>query len=225
MNLDSRARDAAAAVRASVAGVADTPLRPPPRRPELRRSLVAVMTLTMVAAAVALAVGRTDVTSVSMRPPDDRPAPNAGPPRTPPPLPDFGPAGPATPLVTGTARDGREWAVYIGGPSNDLCLGVDSGDPHMASGMCAGGSFGPPPQNPNRPLVFNDLRLPWFVFGRVPADVTAVTVVFGDGSTSSGHPVIQATGHHFYVVEVRTGTAPSAVVGFRSDGSSIRLEI
>jgi hypothetical protein len=167
-----------------------------------------------VVVAVAVAALDDDATRLSTTPAGQSGAgasqANGGPAPTPtPPL-----VGPVeAPLAEGTANDGGAWQLFLNGPSNDLCLGAEG------TGVCAGVPFGAPPY---RPVHFTGLRAPAFVFGRVEAGVTRVSVVLGGGETLAPQPVIAANGGPYYVVQLPDGSSPAAVVGHRADGSSVR---
>lgn len=230
-DLDTRARDAATAARNSVAPVADAGAPRAPR-PRAHRLFLGGAALA-VAVTVALVVPGDDVTTVSTGPakqpgaPPGTGMPPGKPPGMPPALPALGRGDLfVTPLAEGKATDGRAWAMYIGGPSNDLCLGIELREPDLASGtgMCAGSPYGAPPSDPTRPMVLNDTRSPAFVFGRMPADVTEVTVVLADATLLGRRSVVQASGGPFYVVELPTPKDPTAVIGHRADGSSVRYD-
>ena len=213
VDLDSRARQAAAAARGSVAPVAALATPPAARRAKGPRLRLAGGAAAAVVVAVALISLGDDVTRVSTGPAGQgAPAPSR-PPGTPPPRPTPPLSGTAVPVATGTADDGRAWELFLGGPSNDLCLGFEG------TGVCAGEPFGAPA---HRPVHFAELRAPAFVFGRVEADVTGVSVILGTGTTLAPQPVIEAEGGPYYVVELPDDTPPVAVVGHRPDGSTVR---
>ena len=214
VDLDSRAREAAAAARASVAPVAALAAPPPARRASGPRLLLTGGAVALVAAVALISLG-DDVTRVSTGPAGQgAPAPSRAPgPPAPRPTPEL--SGAAVPLATGTAKDARAWQLFFNGPSNDLCLGFEG------TGVCAGEPFG---ASAHRPVHFAELRAPAFVFGRVEAGVTGVSVVLGTGTTLGPEPVIEAEGGPFYVVELPDHTPPVAVVGHRPDGSTVRYD-
>jgi hypothetical protein len=133
--------------------------------------------------------------------------------------------------VRGTASDGRAWALYLSSTPNTppgsgpdtLCLGVDLRIPRMSGGACGGGPFGAP-ASPYRPIYHSDTRAPFFVGGRVEADVSAVTVVLADGTRLGPSSVIQAQGGPYYAVEVPSESPPKTVIGHRDDGTSVRYD-
>jgi hypothetical protein len=151
-----------------------------------------------------------------------------GPPTTladlPPPL-TRGPARATPSIATGTSSDGRSWSLSIGGPSNDLCFGVElaqGSSSHPTS--CAGSPGGFPPTDPYRPLFHNELRTPPFVFGRMPSGTVAIEVV-ASVSVAGRVPVIDGVGGPFYAVELPDRTKPEAVIGYRADGTSERYAV
>ena len=133
---------------------------------------------------------------------------------------------PTTPsIATGTASDGRAWSLSIGGPSNDLCFGVELA-PGSASrpSSCAGNPGGLPPTDPYRPLFHNELRTPPFVFGRMPAGTVAVELV-SSVPVGGRVPVIEGSGGPYFVIELPDRTKPEAVIGYRADDKSERYAV
>lgn len=141
-----------------------------------------------------------------------------------PPLSIASPAG-GLPITTGTTRDGRAWSLSIGGPSNDLCFGVELAPGSSTHpGSCAGNPGGLPPTDRYRPLFHNESRTPPFVFGRMPSGTVAVEVV--SSVPASGRvPVIEGASGPFYAVELPDRTKPEAVIGYRADGTSERYAV
>lgn len=218
-DLDMAAREAAAAARASVAQLAASD--PPVRRPGPRGLVLAVAALVLVGVVVLSGLG-DDRTTVATGPAAPRSSMQGRPPGTPPPMPDLGiTGGLGAELVSGTASDGRAWALYLSSATNALCLAVDLRIPGMGGGACEGGPFGAP-ASPYRPLFYNDTRAPSFVAGRVPADVTQVTVVLANATQLDRRPVFQAEGGPYYAVELPPQASPAAVIGHRVDGTSVR---
>ncbi len=129
------------------------------------------------------------------------------------------------PIITGTTRDGRAWSLFIGGPSNDLCFGVELA-PGSATrpGSCAGNPGGLPPTDPYRPLLHHESRTPPFVFGRMRSGTMAVEVV-SSVRVGGRVPVIEGSGGPFYAVELSDRTKPVAVIGYRADGTSERYAL
>ena len=211
VDIDSRAREAAGAARASVAPVAAPAATPRARRAGGPRLVLAGGAAAM-AVAVALTVAGDEVTRLSTTPAGRQESRSRD---TPPPRPTPALSGHAVPFATGTATDGRGWQLFLGGPSDDLCLGVDG------AGACAGVPFGAPA---HRPVHFDELERPAFAFGRVDAGVTRVSVVLADGTTLGPEPVIEASGGPYYVVELPGAAPPVTVVGHRADGSSVRYD-
>ncbi len=212
VDLDRRAREAGAAAMASVAPVAALATPPAARRargPRLRLDGGAV---ALVLAVALVSIG-DDVTLLSTEPAGQGTQGPSRPPGTPPPRPTPELSGAEVPFATGKAKDGRAWELFLAGPSNDLCLGVEG------TGVCAGAPFGAPA---HRPVHFADLRSPAFAFGRMEAGVTRVSVVLGTGATLGPEPVIEATGGPYYLVELPDHSPPVAVVGHRPDGSTVR---
>lgn len=219
-DLDSMARDAASAARRSVNTLAG--VTPPRARPVYPRRLVlAGAALAVVGVAVRLGLG-DDVTTVGTGPATPGSVAQR-PPATPPPVPDLGIAAGGTELVTGKTSDGRTWAIYRSSRTNSLCLGVDLRISNMSGGVCEGGSAAES-EDLYRPLFFNDTRAPYYVGGRVPTDVGAVTVVLTDGTRLGPHPVIPGDGGPYYAVEVPSGSPPASVIGQRADGTSVRYD-
>ena len=234
MDLDTRAREAAMAARASVSRAADHAVQqgPPPRRVGTRRAAAlaaAVVVLVGVAALVLGPVATTDVTTgpaaesgpaasngTTLPPPPVTALPP--PPAGPPPLPEIGQH-----VANGTTRDGRRWILSIGGPSNELCFQVYI-DERNAPGMCAGRPGGAPlPADERfRPLHFQDVRYPAFVFGRMPDGVTEVEAVLESGTMPRQPVVLGADGAVYYAVELDRRATPTAVVGHRRDGTTAR---
>lgn len=220
-DLDRRARDAAAAARASVGGLAGAVIDPPVRRVGLRRLVVAGCALVLVAVVAFSGLG-DDVTTVATGPAGPGPSIGVGNPGSPPPMPDLGiTGGLGAELVSGTASGGRAWALYVSTRDNALCLAVDLGRPDVGGGVCEGGPFGAP-TDPYRPLFHQDTRTRHFVAGRVPAGVTEVTVMLTNATQMDRRPVIPAQGGPYYVVEIPSGSPPAAVIGHRADGTSVR---
>ncbi len=216
VDLDSRGRAAGAAARACVAPVAVLATPPGARRARGPRLRLAGGALGLLVLAVALVSLGDDVTRLSTTPAGQDAAVSSQPSGTPPPPPTPALVMPTrTQVAAGTADDGRAWELFLGGPSNDLCLGFEG------TGVCAGEPFGTPPY---QPVPFGELGSPAFVFGRVAPGVTHVSVVLGTGATLGREPVIEATGGPFYVVELADHTPPGAVVGHRPDGSTVRYD-
>lgn len=219
VDIDSHAREAAGAARASVAPIAALATTPRARRaggPRVVRPggprLVLAGGAAAMAVAVALSIGGDAVPRLSTTPAGQQESRTRD---TPPPLPTPALSGAGVPLAAGTATDGRGWRLFLGGPSDDLCLGVDG------TGACAGVPFGAPA---DRPVHFDELDRPAFAFGRTEAGVTRVSVVLDDGTTLGPEPVVEATGGPYYVVELPDDAPPVAVVGHRADGSSVRYD-
>jgi hypothetical protein len=225
-DLDVRARQAAAAARTSVSLVAARAVAPTPRQAWPRRLALAGAALVVVAVVAVAGLGQ-DVTTVSTGPagPGGQGGQaGVGTPGPPPPAPDLGITGvPGSELATGTASDGRAWALYFSSQTSALCLGVDLRIPNVAGGACEGGPPGTP-VSPYRPLFLNDARAPYFVGGRAEADVVAVTVVLADGTQVGPTPVVAAPGGPYYAVEVPPASPPASVIGHRADGTSVRYD-
>jgi hypothetical protein len=68
----------------------------------------------------------------------------------------------------------------------------------------------------------NDARVPGFVFGRMPPGVERVELALFRGEQLGQRDVIAGPGGPFYVIELAARTMPDQVIGYRSDGSSVR---
>ena len=236
VELEDRARAAAAAARVSVAAAADGAVqRGAPARHRAGAWGAALAAAVIVLAGVAALVGgRNTATQLETGPAaEGGPSGSAAtalrprqpvttlpaPPAVPPPLPLTGP-----PVGSGTASDGRRWTLSIGGPSNELCLQVFLDERH-APGTCAGrpGGSAVPAEERYRPLRFQDLRLPQFVFGRMPADVAEVEVELRSSRTRRVAVIAgEGGGDGFYAVELEREDEPRAVIGVRRDGTTLR---
>jgi hypothetical protein len=223
-DIDRRGNDAAAAARDAVMPVvAAASPRFPGDAGRPWRSTSFLLAAACLAAALIVMVARWSYNStVSTGPASNTPAPTTalGPPPTLPPASIPG----GTPISSGRTSDGRTWSLSIGGPSNDVCLFVDLGS-RTGTGSCAGAPFGAPAPDPYQPLVENDSRIIPMVFGRVAPDVVSVEVVLATGQPVGSVPVIEGNGGPFYAVEVPRPNRPVAVVGHRSDGTTVRYNV
>jgi hypothetical protein len=141
---------------------------------------------------------------------------------------DPGPTPTRGVLAQGTASDGSVWFLSLDGPTSGACLTVDAAD---GSGTRPGGCTPPPAgaggTSPDayRPLMYADDGVPPFVLGRMPAAVTEVEVILGDGGSLGRVPVVRGAGGPFYAVEVTGGSSAIAVFGYRPDGTSVRFDL
>lgn len=225
-DLDTRGREAARAARTAVRPVVEaTSPRFRPGRARLSRAIgFAIAGACVVAGLLALAVLSPSGTRVSTGPAAGVPTTTTPPPLPPTGLPSRTPF--ETPITSGRTSDGRTWSLFIGGPSNDLCLGVDLGDGSGAqTSTCAGSPFGAPALDPYQPHFHNDLRVIPTVFGRVAPDIVGVEVVRATGQPVGPVPVIHARGGPFYVVELPGSARPVAVIGHRADGTTVRYSV
>lgn len=224
-DLELRAREAAEAVHRSVAAAGvGAGTQPPPRRPIAGRRIALYAGAVMLAgwAAVALSPddesariisGPAEPTATTLPPP-----PTGGPPRF--------PTGQV--VATGTTSNGVPWTLHIGGPSNELCLSLEFDD-RITGGTCAGRPFGQPivPDERYRPLRMKDVRVPLYVFGRLPGDIVEIEVELGAGAATGRRPVLRggqvADDDGFYAVELDRD--PVAVIGIRADGTTVRYEV
>lgn len=227
-DLDNRARDAAAAAKASVAHLVHTEPRPVSRRARPVALLLGGLALT-IAAVLNLRTGDDNVTKVATGPAQQDTMVGPGPPGTSSFGPGVGPDGGliGIPLSSGFAGDRFRWALYAEGPSRNLCLAVQStaeSEPDPAATTCSPAPSDGSAKDANRPVVLTDGRVPSFVFGRIPADVAELTVVLSDGTALARQAPVQTPIGQFYAVELPDRSIPRAVIGHRKDGTSVRYE-
>ena len=220
-DLESRAREAASAARASIVSVTAQACRdePPHRRPLARLGTALAATIVILGGAAALVSTRdTDTIRITTGPAVGPVTTLPPPPPGPPPQPSIGPV-----VGTGTAKDGRRWNLSIGGPSNGLCLHFPI-DERTATGVCAGQPFDQPvpASDRYRPLLLGEARVPPYVFGLVPREVVEVEVELASGRRTPRNPVITGAGDGAYAVELERADKPTAVVGHRADGTTVR---
>jgi len=226
-DLDTRGREAARAARSAVLPVVEA-ARTRFRGSRAGPGRAIALTLAgawVVAGLITLAVLRPSGTRVSTGPASGVPATTAS---LPPPPPTRFPSGTPleAPITSGRTSDGRTWSLFVGGPSNDLCLGVDVGDGSgVRTDTCAGAPFGAPAPDPYQPHFHDDSRIIPTVFGRVPPDVVSVEVLRAAGQPVGPVPVIQAAGGPFYIVELSGSARPVAVIGHRPHGTTVRYNI
>ena len=226
-DVDAYGQDAAQAARNAVVPVVDAALAAPPMRAtsRARPKVLAGAGLALAVVSVTFALyGAENFTTVSTGPA----AGGLTPPASPPPSAGLIPGGPSdTSIATGNTSDGRAWSLFIGGPSADLCLGVEVGEAgsRARTDTCAGGPGAAPAPDPYRPRLSVDSRTPPFVFGRVPADVVAVEIIRAPEPALGPVPSIRVSGGAFYAVELPDREKPLAVVGHRTDGTSVRYAL
>jgi hypothetical protein len=224
-SIDTLAREASGAARRAVAPVvlASTPVSPRGGRSPGVRFVFAGLVLCLATGLIAFGALRPSGTTVSTGPASESsestlpPPPIGLPPHT---------GSFETPITSGQMSDGKTWSLFIGGPANDLCLGI-AVDPVIRSDVCGGGP-GPNPTtdpDPYRPHLHSDSRVVPTVFGRIAADVVMVAVVGANGRSTGPVPVITATGGPYYRVEVPGVPRPLIIIGYRADGSSIRYSL
>jgi len=131
-------------------------------------------------------------------------------------------------VAQGTAANGAEWSLSIGGPSTEVCLTIEVIDdsasrPSVCAGLPDAGSL--TPEEAFRPLAHDDERVPPFLFGRMPPTVTEVEVILADGGSLGRVPVARGVGGPFYAVEVTGGSEAIAVFGYNRDGTSVRFDL
>lgn len=226
-DVDAYGEYAAQAARNAVVPVVDAALAAPPKgaSSRARPMVLAGVGLALAVVSVTFALYRAEnVTTVSTGPAAGGLAPAAPPP------PSAGPA-PRSPsdtlIATGNTSDGRAWSLFLGGPSADLCLGVDvgQGGSRVRTDTCAGGPGGAPAPDPYRPLLSADSRTPPFVFGRVPVDVVAIEILRAAEPALGPVPSTRVSAGAFYAVELPDREQPVAVVGHRKDGTSVRYAL
>lgn len=131
-------------------------------------------------------------------------------------------------LATGTAANGRAWTLSIGGPSDDLCLAVEL-DERITPGTCAGRPPGAavPEEDRYRPLLTGDVRVPRFVFGRVPSGTAEVVVELAPPAIRRSGEVmtVEREAEPLYVVELAPGERPTAVVALDAGGGTTRYPV
>lgn len=222
-DLDARGRAASAAARESVARAAAAAVEATPRRPAPRwRPLVAAATVAVAAVWGATVRGGGEATVVETGPAGEATVPTA-----PPPPIEARPGGTERPIATGRAADGREWSLFIGGPSQDVCLELPVGD-RTRSGVCGDRDPAKPLDAGRfRPLVMRDSRTPHFVFGRVPSGTAEVVVELAPPAVLRRGDVLTvgSDAASFYVVELAAGETPLAVIALRADGATSRYEV
>lgn len=222
IDLDERARTAARDARASVASVAQAALAgdlamPPRRGTVVALGRLAVLAVLAVMAGIALVVPDGDDDSAVVAD-GTREDPPSAPPQSP-----FGDDFGDSAVAEGNAADGRAWVLNVGGPSAGLCFTTDV--PRATACQGHRPSEAIPAGERYRPVVFDDLRGPPFVFGRMPADVAAVEVILEGGEVGARQPVLPSDDGPVYAVELDAGTTPAAVLGIRADGSSMRFDV
>ena len=225
LDLDTRARDAAAAARRSVAAMAGADRRLPTGRGRALALVAAGVTITVVAALTLLRVrdepsvlqtGPAGPSGEQLFPVAERRSPGSA------------PGGPIGFPVTGSrfASDGSVFALFAVGPSRELCFEIDPGARgQVLLSTCPEGDPGPPSEDPYRPLFVSDARIPSFVFGRMPADVGEVSVVLSDGKTLSPQRVTNTPIGPFYAVELPDARRPVAATGHQKGGGTVRYEL
>lgn len=238
-DLESRARQAASAAHASVLSAATQAARAEParRRPIAHLGAAVVASIVLLGGITAVLLRRDTDTRITTgpaaspitslpAPPVVTPTPLQDtslppPPPGPPPPPSAGPV-----LGTGAAKNGERWTLSIGGPSNELCLHFSLGE-GSSGGTCAGKSGGAPvPADERyRPLLFQDLRLPAFVFGLVPAGVAEVEAELVTGPTKTRTRVLTGASDGSYAIEVDRPEMIKAVIGYRTDGTTLRYPL
>jgi len=226
-DVDAYGQYAAQAARNAVVPVVDAALAAPRRRAtsRARPMVLAGVGLALAVVSITFALYRAEnLTTVSTGPagggltPTVLPAPSAG----------LAPRSPSdTPIATGNTSDGRPWSLFIGGPSADLCLGVELGEggSRVRTDTCAGAAGGAPAPDPYRPRLSVDSRTPLFVFGRVPADVVEVEIIRAPEPALGPAPSTRVSDGAFYAVELPNREKPVAVVGHRTDGTSVRYAL
>lgn len=245
-DLETRAQQAAKAARASVSSATAYATRAEPahRRPIALLGAAVAATMVVLGGATAVLLSRdTDttrittgpaaspITSLPAPPVMPRTPPQVTPLPPPPPPPDPAPAPPPQPstgpvLGTGTAKDGRRWTLSIGGPSNELCFHFNLGE-GGSGGTCASKlGDGPVPADERyRPLLFEDRRLPAFVFGLVPAGVAEVEPESVTGTTNTRTRVLTGASDGSYAIELDRPEMITAVIGYRTDGTTLRYAV
>lgn len=226
-DVDAYGQDAARAARNAVVPAVDAALAAPPKRAtsRARPMVVAGLGLALAVVSITFALYRGEnLTTVSTGPATGGLTPTA----PPPPSAGLPPRSPSdTPIATGNTSDGRAWSLFIGGPSADLCLGVEvgGGGSRVQTDTCAGGPGAAPASDPYRPLLSADSRTPPFVFGRVPADVVAIEVIRSAEPALGPVPSTRVSDAAFYAVELPDRDQPVAVIGHRKDGTSVRYAL
>ncbi len=238
--MEARAQQAAKAARASVLSAAAHASRaePPHRWPVAHLGAAVVVTIVVLGGATAVLLGRdSNITRITTGPAaspiTSLPAPPVlprtptqvtplpPPPPGPPPQPSTGPV-----LGTGTAKDGRRWTLSIGGPSNELCFHFNL-DEGSSGGTCAGKPGGDPlrANERYRPLLFEDRRFPAFVFGLVPAGVAEVEPELVTGTINTRTRVLTGASDGSYAIELDRPEIITAVIGYRTDGTTLRYAL